>query len=147
MPSEPLAALKMLQRVRSEVPQFSSKIEFAQWADYVAGLLAFDEKARYKFKHKVELAKFMYNTDSSPMDAINEAIGAMNQVIAALEQKPSTIEVVSVPNAAAEPSAKEPNYVEPWYRKPIGLIGVGVVIVVIGSFAIFLLKTHFGFQI
>ena len=143
MPPEPLAALKSLQRTRAEEPQFASKIEFAKWADKVSGLLAFDETLRYRFEHKVKLAKFKYNTQGSFADTINEAIGILNQAVTKLEYDLASVaEVVPVPNSAADPAAKYSGKKENWYSKPIGLIGIGVVIVILGALAVYLLKTH-----
>ena len=127
MESGLVAELRRLQRQRSEAPQFPSKLEFTRWADQVAGLLAFDEKARYRFVHYVKLANFKYNTDASPLDAINEAIGTLNQVLVALEHKATPApEVAPIHSVASRPSIDAHLSKEHWYGKPVGLVGIGV---------------------
>ena len=152
MSDDLLAELKQLQRQRGDSSPFTSHVEFLAWTDTVSGLLSTNPALQKKFHFIVENAKFHINTNSSPINAINEAIGVLNQAITAKENKvvslPKVVTILNpIPNPATElANAKLPpsNIPIVWYQKPIGLLGVGVAIMILGAIVIYLIKTHFG---
>jgi len=50
----------------------------------------------------------------------------------------------AVKNAAPNPSTNQPNNIHHWYQKPLGQIFIGIVIVVLGTIAVFLIIQHTG---
>ena len=48
------------------------------------------------------------------------------------------------PNTAPNPSADNSNNEQGWHNKPIGLVGIGVIIFIIGALAVYLIKHNAG---
>ncbi len=68
------------------------------------------------------------------------------QILPAIRFMPSA-EINSVPDATTNPTTDSPNQEYSWYQKPIGIIGIGIVISVISVLVIYLIKSHLGIQI
>lgn len=49
-----------------------------------------------------------------------------------------------IPDSTANPTTNDAEKKYNWYQKPIGLIGIGVVIIIIAAFALYLINIHFG---
>ena len=127
--------VRKLQRQRGEVSPFASHTEFLAWSDEVIPLLSFNTSLQSQFRSAVSAANINRSLDvPDGADAnINRAIGLLNQAITSLEIDP-----------APNPSTYQANGENGWYKKPIGQIGIGVFIVVLGVLAVYLLKTHTG---
>ena len=82
-------ALNKLRMPRSEKNQFASKIEFDQWADNVKAAIAADDRARRQFQNYAVAVETMYAFKSDPLNAINNAIGLVNEVAMVWQQKSS----------------------------------------------------------
>ena len=147
MPPTQLQQLKELQRQRSERTPFKTHNEFLIWSDSVAPLISFDMSLKRAFQNHVSTANMLNNMQGVdyPTQAVNEAIGILNQAITLLEQKyNSTAEVMPKPNSATNQTTNRANDKQRWQNNPVGTIGIGVIIVIIGAMAIYLIKTHFG---
>ena len=68
------------------------------------------------------------------------------RILPAIRFIPS-VEIDPVPDTTTTPTTDSSNQKHSWYQKPIGIIGIGVVIIIIGAFAVYLIKSHFGIQI
>ena len=91
MSSDLLGELKKLQYERSAKTPFVDQIDFLQWADQVQPRLSFDPKLAGAFRSAVVLVDSQ-RALRLPMDsAMNEAIGALNQAVIALQHNFSTI--------------------------------------------------------
>lgn len=53
-------------------------------------------------------------------------------------------EINAIPDATPEPTANSTDQIHYWYQKPIGIIGIGVVIVIIGAISVYLIRFHIG---
>ena len=82
-----LAELRELQFERSKGSPFKDFIELQKWADRVIPRLVFDAQLQSKFKNSLAHAELHQAMSASPDDAINEAIGVLNQAITVLENK------------------------------------------------------------
>ena len=130
-----LVELKKLQRQRNDGPQFESKTAFNVWADTVLGLLAVNADDHRGFKYLVSHVNFLFDNDGEQTIAnVNSAIGRLNQIILALENKR--------PETHAEDNAKqgkksgiqadpertntERKAILPWFQRPIGYVALTV---------------------
>jgi hypothetical protein len=53
-------------------------------------------------------------------------------------------EINSIQDTTPEPTANSTDQIHYWYQKPIGLIGIGVAIVIIGAISVYLIRSHIG---
>jgi len=53
-------------------------------------------------------------------------------------------EIESVHNPATNSSTAKSNHIRAWYEKPVGIIGIGVIIVIFGALAVYLIKYKIG---
>ncbi|WP_153304796.1 hypothetical protein [Desulfocapsa sulfexigens] len=56
-------------------------------------------------------------------------------------------QVNPIPNSAPNPPADNSKTKHNWDNKPIGKIGIGVVIIIIGTCAVYLIGTHLGINL
>lgn len=56
-------------------------------------------------------------------------------------------EINSAPDSTLQPTASASNQEHHWYQKPIGLIGIGVFIVIIGAISVYLIRSHLGINL
>ena len=82
-----LAELRELQFERGSGSPFKDFIELQKWADRVIPRLIFDAQLQSKFKNSIAHAELHRAMSASPDEAINEAIGVLNQAITVLENK------------------------------------------------------------
>ena len=113
MPSYVLQELKSLQFKRSDTSPFESHIAFRAWADRTIPFLSFDKGMQSSFKSAVSTAELLNEMSGVeyPVRAVNEAIGILNQAIAAFELREKEAEAGVV--AAAPPSTPLPPNLEP----------------------------------
>ncbi|MBI1887994.1 MAG: hypothetical protein HYS19_06430 [Nitrosomonadales bacterium] len=139
MPPDLLAELRKLQHQRSESSPFANHVEFHTWADKVLPLLSFDPKLQGRFKSMVSATKSarLFEIKQQEIENINSAIGMLNQAITSLE-------VVSVPHTAGNPTASPSNAIKEWHEKPIGKVGIGLAIAIIAFLAVYVIKSHLG---
>ena len=139
MSDDLLVKLKALQHQRNDMSPFATHNEFLVWSDSVLPLLSFNPSLQNQFKSAVRAANT--NRSLGVPDGTNanigRAIGLLNQAVISREVNP-------VPSAATQPSSDQSNSEDDWYKKPIGLMGVGVLIVVLGVLAVYLLKIYTG---
>lgn len=53
----------------------------------------------------------------------------------------------SIPDSATNPTANNAEQKHYWYQKPIGIIGIGIIIIILGAIALYIIKTHLGIQL
>jgi hypothetical protein len=70
--------------------------------------------------------------------------GTTRYMLLETEKRRRDSEQLAVPNHAAKPSPNPTDQVKHWYNKPIGQVGIGVLIIAIGAFVTHLLKSYFG---
>jgi hypothetical protein len=110
MPSHILEELKSLQHKRSETSPFESHTAFREWADRATPLLSFDKGMQSSFKSAVSNADLLneINGSESPVRAINEAIGILNQATAAFGLREKEAEAGAVANTTLPPNLEPP---------------------------------------
>ena len=78
-----------------------------------------------------------------PVRYVNHALGVLNQAVSFVENEGYFLgKVDSIPHSATQPAASEPNQIHHWYKKPLGLVAVGVAIPLLTAIAIYLVRTH-----
>lgn len=70
--------------------------------------------------------------------------GTTRHMLLAAEKRRRDSEQLAVPNHAAKPSPNPTDHVKHWCNKPIGQVGIGVLIIALGALVTHLLKSHFG---
>jgi len=145
MPPTLLRKLKELQHPRADRSPFATHRDFMTWADAVGPLLSFNEQLRTDFRaavSEVEALNAKYGLEE-PVRSVNNALGILNQAISFVEHgAPGLGKVDSIPASAPQPTASSTNHMRNWHNKPVGLIGVGVIIVLLGAIVVYLVKTH-----
>jgi hypothetical protein len=113
MPSHILEELKSLQFKRSETSPFESHTAFREWADRATPLLSFDKGMQSSFKSEVSKADLLNEIDAieSPVRAINEAIGILNQATAAFELREKEAEAGAIASTTLPPNLDPPSKV------------------------------------
>ena len=49
-----------------------------------------------------------------------------------------------IKNITPSPASDTSKNIHTWYQKPVGLIGIGVIIFIIGAISVYLIEYHFG---
>ena len=145
---EHLAKLKLLKIERGNGALFSSSDECMQWIDNVLPLLRYDQQHYANFSNHAQFVRLTSLSATTLMSHLNPMIGIVSQAITELENNiESPAEIMAVKNSTPQPPTNKPNTIHNWHNKPIGQIAIGVVIVVLGAFVIYLIWHYFGVQL
>ncbi|KFI23713.1 hypothetical protein HW44_02260 [Nitrosococcus oceani] len=133
---ERIARLKELRVERREGPLFQSANDCMQWIDNVAPLLRYDRNHYDNFMGHAEYVRVTNLSADLLMAHLNPMIGIVNQAIGELEND-------FEPEHDVETKVVVTSNDHQWYQKPTGLIAIGVIIVVLGACAIWILNHYF----
>ena len=70
--------------------------------------------------------------------------GTVKHMVIEAEKRRRDSEQLAVPDHAAKPTPNPPEHVKHWYNKPIGQVGIGVLIIAIGALVTHLFRSYFG---
>jgi len=135
---ERLARLRTLRVERGNGPLFGSSAECMEWIDNVAPLLKYDADHYKSFIEHAEYVRITQLSSDLIMAHLNPMIGIVNQAIIELE---NNIEPVQQSDKKLNGNNIDNN----WHNKPMGKLAIGVLVVVLGAGAIWILNYYFGF--
>ena len=136
---EQIEKLRALQVERNRYGSFDSYEQLLDWADSIGPLVAFDSKLSSEFKETYDLLASDEELDRSlRYPAINRLIGVARRALVALEASPCP-----VPDPPTQKTDKE----EGPFKRNAKAITLGVAIVVIGTFAVFVIKHFTGLDL
>jgi hypothetical protein len=147
-------ALERLSKERGTINPFASKLDFDRWCDEVKAELDDNPHARRRFANYAATAETMYAFKSDPLDAINNAIGLVNEVALArqhtsLNAQP-VIESVEIGDNSRDNKESNKNAKAiiqsacAWLKKTAEATLVKVAAGLISAYIFFWLYQHFG---
>jgi len=128
-----LKKLKKLQITKRDNPPFNSQGKCFEWIDKVMPLLRFNEEYYKTFFANSLVVNFGPFLAENSIPCQNKMIDIVDQAITELENETrSNINI---------------NTNQYWYQKPLGLIGIGVLIIVLGAITLWIIKYYLSINL
>jgi hypothetical protein len=121
-----------------------------EWGNKVAPFLKTDENRQFnreldRLRATIHEPFHPSNFSGAPKNNnFNKMLSIAKQRLYQLEHEES---LQKVSNPSSKQTTDPTNDNKNWNNKPIGLIGIGIIIVVLGAFALYLIKTHLGLRL
>jgi len=134
---ERLQKLKLLQITDKNKSALRSHEVLLAWIDKVAPLLKYDPQHYNTFVNSARTAS-MPLSSRTITHYLNIAKSTVNQAIIELENN-------IMPNKAPDPTTDNAKSKHDWYKKPLGLVAIGVIVIILGACAIWVINHYFPF--
>ena len=154
---ERLLKLKKLKIERDNGPLFKSSDECMEWIDNVAPLLKYDVNHYETFSSNAQFVRVTTLSADRLMSHLNPMIGVVNQAIIELENNIKSPQIVpsptpdptenstepnTIPETTPNPSSDSTNHIYDWYKKPLGIITLGIITALLVAIIIWCLKVY-----